>query len=182
MDNDHLWTTSDVADHLGASSIQSAAKTLSRWGIKPISREPGRGGQNLYDPEQIKTASSVRPGRGARTDLHTLEDTMNQALDPAAIMAEAFDTAMIHTGRAYRESLPEDLEPWHCYIVDSGHCIAIVPQSVTQVPDPGYLCPAPVKAVLRAGWEMVDGFVVCDLPYDPDLGLVVDDADTDFEH
>jgi hypothetical protein len=54
-----LWTTADAAEYLGASSAGSGRKTLSRLGVAPVSREPGRGGQNLYD-----AVKSVRPKRG----------------------------------------------------------------------------------------------------------------------
>jgi hypothetical protein len=64
-----LWTIATVAEHIGAMTTGSARKTLSRWGVKPVSREAGQHGQSLYDPEQVRTAHAARPGRGARTDL-----------------------------------------------------------------------------------------------------------------
>lgn len=61
-----LWTTAEAARHLGASSAGSGRKTLSRLGIEPVSREPGRGGQNLYDAESVRRAKTQMPGRGRR--------------------------------------------------------------------------------------------------------------------
>jgi hypothetical protein len=79
-------------------------------------------------------------------------------------------------GRTYGRPLPDDLAPWYCYVVDSGHSIAIVPQAFhgSNLTLPDLLVPAPVRAVTAAGWTMSDGYVVCDLPYDPDLGLIAD--------
>ncbi|MFB7672963.1 hypothetical protein ACFC26_16295 [Kitasatospora purpeofusca] len=68
-DPDAEWTTAEVADRIGATTIQSASKTLVRWGITATSRQPGRAGQNLYSAEQIIAAMNGRPGQGARTDL-----------------------------------------------------------------------------------------------------------------
>lgn len=70
LEEPELWTIATVAEHIYASSTGSARKTLSRWGIKPVSREAGQGGQSLYDPAQVCAAHAARPGRGARTDLH----------------------------------------------------------------------------------------------------------------
>lgn len=64
-----LWTIATVAEHIGATTTGSARKTLSRWGVKPVSREAGQHGQSLYDPAQVRAAHDARPGRGARTDL-----------------------------------------------------------------------------------------------------------------
>ncbi|MFJ8966710.1 hypothetical protein ACIRG5_45675 [Lentzea sp. NPDC102401] len=42
--------------------------------------------------------------------------------------------------------------------------------------------PAPVKSVLRAGWTVrEDGYVVTALPYDPQLGLVTEPGDDEFD-
>jgi hypothetical protein len=69
-----LWTIADIAEHLGASSTGSARRTLSRWGVTAVARQPGRGGQNLFDPQQVRDAQAERPGRGKRTDLKTAEE------------------------------------------------------------------------------------------------------------
>lgn len=34
-----------------------------------VSREPGRKGQNLYDPDAVRAWHAQRPGQGYRTDL-----------------------------------------------------------------------------------------------------------------
>lgn len=66
-----LWTIADVTEHLGASSTGSARKTLSRWGVQAVARQPGRAGASLYDPEQVRAAQASAPGQGARTDRST---------------------------------------------------------------------------------------------------------------
>lgn len=66
-----LWTIGDVAEHLGAASTGSARKTLSRWGVAAVARQPGRAGASLYDPEQVWAAQASAPGQGARTDRTT---------------------------------------------------------------------------------------------------------------
>jgi len=63
------WTTDDVARFLNLGTRASARAQLSAWGIAPTGRQPGRSGQNLYDPAPIRERASRRPGRGARTDL-----------------------------------------------------------------------------------------------------------------
>lgn len=67
-DND-LWTIDQVTAYLGAASTGSARRTLSRWGVQAVARQPGRGGQSLYDPVEVRRAHAARPGRGTRTDL-----------------------------------------------------------------------------------------------------------------
>jgi len=68
------WTLTQVVAHLGfggapATAAGSARKQLHRWGITAIGRAPGRGGESLYDAEQVRVVAERRPGRGARTDL-----------------------------------------------------------------------------------------------------------------
>lgn len=63
-----LWTIADVTEFLGAASTGSARKTLSRWGVQAVARQPGRAGASLYDPEQVRAARASAPGQGARTD------------------------------------------------------------------------------------------------------------------
>jgi hypothetical protein len=62
-----LWTTAEAAGYLGAASAGSGRKTLSRLGVAPVSREPGRAGQNLYDGAMVRAAKARMPGRGKRS-------------------------------------------------------------------------------------------------------------------
>lgn len=69
-------TTSEVAAMLGytgEAAVRSAAKWLHRHGVRPVGREPGRIGQNLYDEAVVRSALDDAPGRGRRTDLARTE-------------------------------------------------------------------------------------------------------------
>jgi hypothetical protein len=63
-----LWTPEQAAAHLGVAA-DSVRKALHRLGVRPVARQPGRSGRNLYDPEQVRSAAAARPGKGTRTDL-----------------------------------------------------------------------------------------------------------------
>ena len=62
------WTVDDVAAFLGVA-VKSADKQLRRWHVAPVSRQPGRGGRNLYDADAVRAAVTNRAGQGARTDI-----------------------------------------------------------------------------------------------------------------
>lgn len=71
--SEETWGLDLVAVHIGASSTGSARKTLSRWGVQAVGREPGRGGQSLYSKTEVVYARAIRPGQGTRTDLKDTE-------------------------------------------------------------------------------------------------------------
>jgi hypothetical protein len=73
-----LWTTAEAAEYLGASSAGSGRKTLSRLGVAPVSREPGRVGQNLYDATKVRAAKARMPGRGKRSWGVVPKETMSE--------------------------------------------------------------------------------------------------------
>ncbi|MFE2723935.1 hypothetical protein [Kitasatospora sp. NPDC059327] len=101
--------------------------------------------------------------------------------DPAAVITRALAGYLV-PGHRYHSPLPDDLAPWYCYTHDGGHSILVA------VPEPGRalseeeLTPAPVKAVLKAGWrtDTATGLIVSDLTYDPVLGLVTDPDDDEY--
>lgn len=66
---DETLTVDQVADYIGAANTGSARKTLSRWNVEAVSREPGRAGKSLYSKTEVVYALATRPGQGARTDL-----------------------------------------------------------------------------------------------------------------
>lgn len=106
-------------------------------------------------------------------------------VNPREVIARSLGH-MVDLGRTYGRALPDDLARWHCYTLDGGHSILVVLDDGTLGDAPSrskiedQLVPAPVKAVERAGWRMLDGFVVCKLPYDPELGLVTDPEDDEY--
>lgn len=72
MPDDDTMTTSEVADALGMKNGDAANTWLSRRGINPVGRQPGRHGQNLYRRADVLNAKG--PGRGYRSDLHGPRD------------------------------------------------------------------------------------------------------------
>lgn len=58
-----LWTTMQVAEFFGATSEGSISRTLHRLGVRPVAREPGRTGQNLYDADEVRAARDAMPSR-----------------------------------------------------------------------------------------------------------------------
>ncbi|GAB3435148.1 hypothetical protein [Flindersiella endophytica] len=91
---------------------------------------------------------------------------MTEIPDPHDVIQLVFG-AHIEYGHSYPGKLPADLAPWYAYFKDAGHSIIVALASTYEsVNDPrAVLASAPVKAVLRSGWEIRAGFVVCDIPY-----------------
>jgi hypothetical protein len=48
----------------------------------------------------------------------------------------------------------------------------------TRVED--WLVPAPVRAVLRAGYQVRDGLVWCQLPYSSEVGVLTESEDDEY--
>lgn len=82
--------------------------------------------------------------------------------------------------------VPLELAAHRVYEQDSGWCVRVaVASQIADITDPeavaAAVMPAPVRAVLRAGWTLSQGGIpVCDLPYDTDIGLEVSDDDCDW--
>lgn len=74
MPDEELWTITEVAAHLGIAPA-SARGQMSRWGVKAAAHRqiPGGRVQSLFRADEVREATARRPGRGARTDLHTKE-------------------------------------------------------------------------------------------------------------
>ncbi|CAM5628467.1 hypothetical protein [Streptomyces griseomycini] len=108
------------------------------------------------------------------------------SVDPAEVIVESLGRMAVR-GRTYPRPLPDELAPWHCYVLDGGHSILAVLDDGSLGDAPprqallDRLVPAPVRAVERAGWRVVDGFVLSPLPYDPDIDLVVEKEDEEFD-
>ena len=86
------------------------------------------------------------------------------------------------SGKSYPRQLPGELQAWYCYPLDCGHSIVVaLKQCYTPGGDPRqFLVPAPVKAVLRAGYEQRDGYILVDLPYDNEIGLTTQPGDEEY--
>lgn len=98
------------------------------------------------------------------------------------LLDDLFGSIMTHPV-PYPRPLPDELDRWHLHTVDQGHCIAVAIASLYQpgsTPDE-FLVPIPVRAVERVGYEVRDGYVVCNLPYDSRTGVTADlDGDLEF--
>lgn len=55
-------TTTQAAEVAGVK-ITGVHRLLSRAAVRAVGRQPGRGGQNLYDAEQVLAAVQARTGR-----------------------------------------------------------------------------------------------------------------------
>ena len=99
------------------------------------------------------------------------------------LMTAACETETVLPGRPYPQPLPPDLAPWHVYIKELGHCIAVAVDGVYEPDgDPWeYMTVAPVRMILGYNdWTMRDGRVLAEVPYNTVIGAV-DCADGDLE-
>lgn len=60
------WTVDDVAEFAGITP-RSADTELRRHDVRPVGRQPGRGGKNLYDAAEVRAALTGRT-RGVRSN------------------------------------------------------------------------------------------------------------------
>jgi hypothetical protein len=84
----------------------------------------------------------------------------------------------------YPKKLPTELEQWHCYVLDSGHCIYGVLESehLQERPIEDSMLPIPVKTVLR-GYKVIDDYVFCtssSVTYSAAIGLNVPSEDIEY--
>ena len=103
------------------------------------------------------------------------------SVDPQSVIARTVYALV--PGATYPRDLPPELAPWYCGTGDSGHRIAVVVHSLTgEEIDPNRsLIALPVRTVLRVGWSMRDGYVVCDVPYSEGGAGGVEDDDEEFD-
>jgi hypothetical protein len=119
------WTLTQAAAHIGAGSPASARVSLRRWGVKPTGREPGRGGESLYDAHAVRAAKAARPGRGARTDIdrrtamstsYTNDRLRSAQRQGARITADTGITRFSITANlTWDERADGDRQPWVMY-------------------------------------------------------------------
>ncbi len=84
----------------------------------------------------------------------------------------------------YHSKLPPELEKFYVYFPDAGHSINCLlaehaAEAFTTHSVRDHLVPVPVKTVLR-GYKVQRGYVVVDVPYDSELGLMVEPEDEEF--
>lgn len=156
-----IWTLFSCAGDCRAS----AEALLEEWAVLL-----GQAGAQIFIPPLPSDWPAGHTDTGTAAD----QDV------PRAIITKLLGSLVI-PNRPYPGFLEPELEPWHAYVADSGHCLVV---ALAEHFDPAKplksLTPAPVRAVRRAGWHVRDGFVVTDLSYDPVLGLVTDAEDEEF--
>lgn len=64
-----LWTTAQAAEHCGIKPSTYRDYIHRQGAPSHVSRQPGRGGQDLYDAAAVREWHAARPRQGARTDL-----------------------------------------------------------------------------------------------------------------
>lgn len=103
--------------------------------------------------------------------------TMADKIDRDEIIRRAGLERWVLPGRSYPAPLPGELAPYYCYTRDGGHSILVVIENEYKPGDEpeGYIVAAPVKTVLKYGYEVRDGRVWSQIPYDSDDGLLVDE-------
>lgn len=69
MDNAIRTVNRDEASAILGVAPSAVTSTLSRQGVTSIGREPGRGGQNLYDRAAVERVAAKPKTQGRRTDL-----------------------------------------------------------------------------------------------------------------
>lgn len=68
-----LWNTEQIRQELGAKTIRSAMRIILRLGLKPVAREPGRSGMNLYvAAEAAQKIAEHKARRGSRATTEEL--------------------------------------------------------------------------------------------------------------
>lgn len=109
------------------------------------------------------------------------------AVDPQKIIIASFadmPRALVR-GKSYHSTLPGDIKDWYCYTIDGGHSILVIAKEHAdqafsgETPPYMYSVPAPVKLVLRLGYEILNGYVITDAKYS-DCGLIFEDDDDEF--
>ncbi len=92
-------TTTQAAELAGVKPT-GVHRLLARAGVRPVGREPGRAGQNLYDAAQVEVAVRARPGRWPSASVAAAEAlaVKNDPADLAEIRAIQRDMAALHEG------------------------------------------------------------------------------------
>ena len=87
--------------------------------------------------------------------------------------------AMVDKRPCLQLRIPPELQPYHYYTLDGGHCIVCVPvcflgEARARGMD-DYEVPVPAKYVLEKGYRIEGGYIIVDVPYDSTFGVTVPD-------
>lgn len=111
----------------------------------------------------------------------------DNTVDPQQIIIASFadmPRALVK-GKSYHSELPDEIKDWYCYTIDGGHSILVIAKDDVEVafsekmPPYMFSVPAPVKLVLRLGYENHKGYVITDAKYS-NFGLEFEDDDEEF--
>ena len=107
--------------------------------------------------------------------------TKEKALE---IISENLSIFPQNKAKIYHSELPEELEMWYCYPIDSGHSIMAMLEchyqdKAQEEPFEDYLMPLPVKQVLR-NYKIVKGFVIVEGEYNENTGAKIYDGDDEY--
>ena len=77
--------------------------------------------------------------------------------------------------------LPEELRRFNYFYPDSGHVVmaipkSLLPQAIKSGNFDDFECPIPCRYILTMGYCFHSGYVVCDVPYSKEDGLVLNDC------
>ncbi|MGV6935978.1 hypothetical protein ACWA2B_10730 [Paenibacillus sp. CMM36] len=92
---------------------------------------------------------------------------------------------MIDQSKSY-SNLPATLEPFYAYTKDNGHCLMGISNSILSADFAKDTelweleSPIPVKYVLDHSYQIKDGYLYVDVPYDLTFGVDVDDKYLEF--
>lgn len=108
-------------------------------------------------------------------------------MDKKMIIEETFASIshMLVRSESYPTPLPPEIAEWYCYLKDAGHSIlSILKIHEAEAFATGgnrydHLIPVSVKTVLR-GYKIVNDFVVVDVEYDNNFGLITPDGDDEY--
>jgi hypothetical protein len=110
----NTWTSSQAAEFLKVSSSDNAGRVLRQAGYQPVGREPGRGGQNLWDSTDVRQYAALRQ-QGARTDrqkelqVSTIASRRDQLTTIKTATARQLGNLVIDEVRNLRGLTPEEL-------------------------------------------------------------------------
>lgn len=88
------------------------------------------------------------------------------------------DIAHMVQKRTYPGKLPDELKPYHYYLLDAGHVIMCVLECHLEEAKEdmdNYELGVPPKYVMEKGYRFIDGYVIVDAPYNMEIGLDVED-------
>lgn len=83
--------------------------------------------------------------------------------------------------------LPEELREFNYRLMDSGRCLMIVPMCLlAEAKKNGselylYEVAIPVKYVLEKGYQISDGYILCDVPYDKRMGVDIPESYYEYD-